>query len=333
MAITPAVDTRTLNKLFSDVMDHPATRETVDNIFGSNALFRAITELEDGKRMWTGGARISAKIRLGLDTSAGSYEGYDPLDTTPQENITLGLIRTAEHFGNVTISFRELDQSGGPEGLSGLLVDAIEGALGSVKHDINDAGWRDGTGNLSKDMFGMAGHISSTPGTGTTMGVSRSANTAWRNGATDNLATAANILPDLRALYDGARSGDDVPTLGLGTTGGLNAYEGQLVSTIQMSPIVTEAGPRTGDGGIDFLRFKAMRMVSDENAVGYGGGTGEVIVGINPKWLKIYVHRDADFAPTELVKVDKQTAYVGQIRFHGQLVPLQLRRHFVLFNI
>ena len=116
-------------------------------------------------------------------------------------------------------------------------------------------------------------------------------------------------------------------------SGGLNAYEGQLTSTIEMSPIVTEMGPRTGDGGIDFLRFKAMRMVSDENAVGYGGGTSDVIVGINPKWLKIYIHRDADFSPTELVKVDKQTAYVGQIRFHGQLVPLQLRRHFVLFNI
>ena len=329
--ITAPTDSRTLNKLFSDVMDHPVTREAIDNIFKANALLGMLTDIEDGKDYLSGGNRISVKVRLGLDTSVGSTEGYDPLDTTPQEQITTALFRTAEHYANVTVSFRELEQSGGEEGLNGLLADAVEGALGSLRDNINVALWKDGTGNNSKDLFGLAAFFPADPTTGTVGGVSRASNTAWRSNV-EQSATGA-VVTDLRTLYNECTDGDEVPTLGMCTTTAYELYEVKVAATPQFSPVIVEKGPRTGDVGFDYLRYKAARLVLDKGATGYGGGTNENIVLLNLKALKLYVYREADFTPTEMVKHPGQFAYVGQIRWHGNLVPLQLRRHGVVYDI
>lgn len=334
MPITAPTDTRTLTKLASTVLDHYHD-QVVDNVFGSNAILRSITELEDGKEYWSGGARLGVPVRLAVDATAGSYEGYDAVDTTDQEQVTVGLVRTAEYYGNVSISQRQIDQSAGPEAVTTMVQIAIEGALGSLKDALNKDLWKDGTGNSSKAILGMGAIVPEDSTTGTLLGISRASNTNWRAQSTSNANTVGNLLADTRTLYESCRFGDVMPTIGVGNRTAINSYESRLVGTIQMNPIITEPGPRTGDGGIDFLRYKSARLIPDENYdnTSYTTGSRNVIVFLNPRFLKLYVHPDWEFAPTEMVKPANQTAVVGQIRFHGQLVPLALRYQGVLYNI
>ena len=58
----------------------------IDNIHKSNAVFYMLKKLGAIKEE-SGGERIVRPLMYGKNTTAGSYDGYDLLDTTPQTGI------------------------------------------------------------------------------------------------------------------------------------------------------------------------------------------------------------------------------------------------------
>jgi len=58
----------------------------VDQIFKSNATFFMLKE-KGAVKEETGGERIVQPLMYAKNTTAGSYSGYDSLDTTPQAGI------------------------------------------------------------------------------------------------------------------------------------------------------------------------------------------------------------------------------------------------------
>ena len=58
----------------------------IDNIHRSNAVFFYLKQ-HGGFREEDGGERIVEPLMYGKNTTAGSYDGYEALDTTPQTGI------------------------------------------------------------------------------------------------------------------------------------------------------------------------------------------------------------------------------------------------------
>jgi len=72
-----------------------ADKQLIDNIFQSNALFYLLAGNEDVRKAGSqtykeldGGRVIVEPLLYALNSTAGSYDGYDTLDTDPQGGMT-----------------------------------------------------------------------------------------------------------------------------------------------------------------------------------------------------------------------------------------------------
>ncbi len=75
-----------------------------DNIFNSIPVF---VMLRNKKRTEEGGERISVPIAYAMNDTFASMNGYDPINTTPQDSLTTVFAQWKEFAGTISISRRE----------------------------------------------------------------------------------------------------------------------------------------------------------------------------------------------------------------------------------
>ena len=83
-----------------------------DNIH--NAI-PAFVMLRNKKRTEEGGERISIPLAYAKNATFKSIEGYESVDTTPQDPLTTAFARWAEYAGSIGISQREENANRGKE--------------------------------------------------------------------------------------------------------------------------------------------------------------------------------------------------------------------------
>ena len=81
-----------------------------DNIFNAIPVF---VMLRNKKRTEQGGERIAIPLAISMNTTFKSMTGYDPIDTTPQENLTTVFSNWKEFAGSIGISRREENMNRG----------------------------------------------------------------------------------------------------------------------------------------------------------------------------------------------------------------------------
>lgn len=284
-----------------------------DNIHKSNAVFLFIKE-NGGMRTEDGGERLVEPLMYGKNSTAGSYSGYDLLDTTPQEGIDSAEFNWKQYSASISISGKEERQNNGSRRIINLFEAKVTQAELSLKEQMTTGLFSDGTGNGSKDLTGLAAMVSNS---GTYGGINSATYTWWQAGV-ESTAEALG-LPKMRTAYNTASvGGKDTPDLIVTTQTLYESYE-TLFTNVAISgggshfQTPSEGMKKVADGGFQALQFKGVPIVWDEQCQ---SGT---MYFLNTKHMKLVAHKDANFSTSNFVKPENQDARVAQVLFMGNL--------------
>lgn len=295
-----------------------ADKTLIDNIFQSNAMFYLMAGTEKvrkangrGYKELDGGLKIVEPLLYATNSTAGSYSGYDVLDTDPQEGMTNAEFEWKQYSVSVSISGKEKRQNSGETAVLNLLEGKIMQAEMSLIETMNGDLFTDGTGNSSKDLTGLVLAVDSAGAYGN---ISRTTETWWS--AQETAVSGPLTIAVMRTKYNDASNGynKDHPELILTDQDEYEAYEAKL------QPDMRFADNKLGDAGFENLKFKGAQIVFDEQC------NAGVMYFLNMKYLGLRVHKDARFSVTEEQRPVDQDAFVKQILFMGNLVSSNARR-------
>ena len=297
----------------------------VDNIFKSNAVFMMLKEKGAVKEL-DGGERIVQPLMYGKNTTAGSYSGYDPLDTTPQVGIDAAEYNWKQYAVSITISGEEERKNAGSKTR---IIDLLEAKTNqaelSLREKLGEGLFSDGTGNDSKNLTGLKAMVDD----GGTYGGISGTTYSWWQAKTDEDATTLTIAI-MRALFnDCSTGGSDTPDLVVTTQAAYQFYEALLTNFNGNVSFFTPSPDqkKLGDAGFQSLGFKGRPVVWDELC------TAGYMYMLNTKHMKLVVHSDANFKTTPFVKPENQDARVAQVLFMGNLTCDRRKSFGVAYTI
>ena len=287
-------------------------RETlVDQIHNSNAIFFML-KAKGAIKEESGGERIVQPIMYGTNTTAGSYSGYDLLDTTPQEGIDAAEFNWKQYSASITISGEEMRKNSGSKHKIIDILDArTKQARLSLQQQLVEGIFSDGTANGGKQLTGLEAMVSTT---GTYGGITSTGNSWWQSYV--SAVNGAVTLAVMRTAFNTPTlGGKDHPNIIVTTQTQFEKYEALLTSFNSVVSLNTnsEGTKKLGDAGFQALEFKGVPIVWDENT------TSGVMYFLNTDHMKLVVHSQANFSTTDFVKPDNQDAKVAQILFMGNL--------------
>lgn len=277
-----------------------------DNIHNSNALFFLMKD-KGAIKEEDGGERIVEPLMYATNTTAGSYDGYDQLDVTPQEGIDAAEYNWKQYSASITISGKQIRQNAGrKEKIIDLLKAKTDQAELSMRAQLTAGLFSDGTGNNSKDLTGLKAAVLDS---GTYGGINSATYTWWASNV-DSTSEALS-LADMRVAFNtGSLGGSNTPDILITTQTLFEKYEALLTSDIDM---LAPGVKKMGDAGFQTLGFKGVPIVWDEDC------NSTYMYFVNTKHTKLVVHKDANFDTTDFEKPEDQDALVAQILWMGNL--------------
>lgn len=298
----------------------------VDNIHKSNAVFYYLKQ-NGGIKELDGGERIVVPVMYGKNTTAGSYNGYDSLDVTPQAGIDSAEFNWKQYSVSITISGEEERKNNGSSKIIDILEARTKQAEMSLTEQLSTGMFSDGTGNGGKDLTGFEAMVSSS---GTYGGINSATYTWWQAGV-ESTAEALG-LPKMRTGFNTASlGGKDTPNLIVTTQTLYEKYEG-LLTSVSASNVAgsmqfrSEGTKKLGDGGFQVLEFKGTPIVWDELTP---SGT---MYFLNTRHMNLTIHKDANFETSDFVKPENQDAKVAQVLFMGNLTCDRRKSFYKLTN-
>jgi hypothetical protein len=272
-----------------------------DNIFSAQP-FVAWLKRKDKIRLVSGGAKILEQLMYALNSTAGSYAGYDTIATTPQTGLSAAEFAWGQFAVTVAINGLEEAQNNGEAEVIDLLDSKVKQAEMTAAEKMDQMFFLDGTGNTNKDWLGLAAIVGTTNTVGNIDG---NAQTWWRSYVESTAGPLS--LADLTKAYNSVSKGNDTPDFGLTTQTLFEKYEALL------QPQLRFTDSTTADGGFQNLLFKTMPLMFDVYC------QSGVVYVLNSKYLKLVGHRDRWFTNTPFVRPNNQDARYSQILSYGQL--------------
>lgn len=249
----------------------------------------------------------------GKNTTVGSYDAYDPIDTTAQTGITAAQFNWKLLAGSVTYSRVEALKNNSKEKVIDLLEQKVTQLEESLRDEFNTEAFSDGTPNSGKGVTGLQAIVSNT---GTFANISRSTNTWWQ-AQLESTAEALNE-PRMRTMFNNCSRNLTRPALIITTQ---TLYE-KYVSLVQPSYRTTNT--KLGDIGFQNIEYMGVPIVWDDACpTGY-------MYYLNDKYLRLRVHPDADFKVTDKKEPSNQLVFTQQVYWLGNLTVNNCRFQGVL---
>jgi len=275
-----------------------------DNIFSARPLFYALTNGQTIRRI-SGGAKIVVPIIYGTNSTAGSYDGTDTIDTTAQTGISAAEYDWKQYAATVTISGIEEAKNNGEAQIIDLLEGKIFQTQETVIENMNTMFWADGTGNSNKDWIGLDLIVGKPNTTLGGINPSDSGNSFWAS--TERDQDGALDAAGMATVYNTVSVGNDQPTIIITTQTLYEAYEALLIGQIRYTDT------DVADKGFQNLLFKGAPVTFDGAAA-----SGEMMF-LNTKYLQLVAHSDVWFKPTPFVRPTNQDAVYSQLLCYGEL--------------
>lgn len=311
-----------------------------------NAPTSALPEREE--IVWT--ARRLAEV--------GSKRPDGNKSVTPQDGLTTAFYKWTEIAASISISRREERQNNGEAAIINLLSSKVQQAEMSLKQAVNTQlvqGTANGSagaifvpGNDGKDLNPLgyfAPKNKATAASGTGVGqvgeIARATYSWWRSRSaslTDsgdpsinndfyaNVTTWSALRANLKKLWNYCSRGADGsgPNIILADQATYENYENSLQAQMQYTDT------RLGNIGFDNLKLKGGTMVWDELVPDLYTETAAITTGsaffINTKYYKLCIDSATDFATTDFVTPENQTARVAKVLFMGQATCSNMRK-------
>lgn len=274
----------------------------------------------------SGGDFITCPVEYGENPTVGSYSDLDQLNTNRSDVFDRYEAQWKEHAGTFVISDLEDDRNSGEGQVFDLRNAKLENLKNSIRGDLNEMFFADGTGNSSKDLNGLQNIVATTPTSGTFQGIDRATYTWARNQSTAGTQTTSafdNLRAAMRSIYNLSSNGisSDHPTFAVTTRTVFEGFEGLLLANERF----TDKG--TGEGAFETLKFKGAKISYDNDCL------SGALYFLNPKFLKLYYKTGAWMKAQATQRPVNQTADFVVIRTMAQLFATNPRRLGIVHTI
>jgi hypothetical protein len=265
----------------------------VDNVFTARVLVFFLKQAGNIRQVG-GGAKIVLPLIYAQNDTAGSYSGYDPIDTTPQEGISAAEYSWKQYAASIAINGLEEAQNAGEEQIIDLLEARMDNAEKSLMNTIAADCYSDGTANGSKVIGGLQYLVPDSVSSGTVGGIDQGTYTWWRSVVRDasstlGAVTSANIKPHLNALHVQLVRGSDKPDLYIADDNYWTAYLESLQAIQQVT------SDSSASAGFSSLKYMGADFVLDG---GFGGGCPENhCYALNTNYIFLRPHAARNFVP------------------------------------
>ena len=305
---TPA----TVATLLTTTMENRDITEVQDAVFSKLVLLDYLQKKNKVTR--NGGASIIVPLRISANSTAGFYDGYQQINTTPQENETAGQFDWKQAAASVSVSGRESRiQNNGKYAVIDLVKQKIKDAEDSLRNTINT-----GLFATSPGASDIGSLVTSIDATSTIGDINSTTYSFWQSTSTASGSFAAQGLSDMRTLWNTLEQRSmhtPTPTDLLLTTSAIyNFYEGSLV------PQQRYTNSSTANASFENLKFRSADVKYDAQA------TSGVMYFLNSDCMELDIHSGTDFIMTDWVKPSNQDARVAQFLVALELVIKNRRK-------
>lgn len=357
----PSTNTVYYDALLTTTLDAYVGGGTLfDNIFKESAFLAALRRF-DAVQTQNGGERIRAPLMYGDNNTIKSYQGYDVLDTTPQDGMTTAFYEWKEIGGTISISRKEERQNSGEAAIIGLLSSKIKQAEMTMREVLNTQliqGTVSGTtfvpGNDAKDLYPLGYFLrkdnTANPATGGNVGnISASANSWWRHhtavfdsGSKDtgndfavSVSTWKGLNVGLKRLYNFcSRGSGGSPNLAVFDQVTYESYESSLDDKTRYNDT------KMADMGFETIKLRGATCIWDElvpsidtgDVTGASGFVGTAFL-LNTNFYRLIIDSETDIVTTPFVTPENQTAKTAKILFMGNAAVSNLRKHGVGYAV
>jgi len=295
--------------------------EVVDNAFAGQPF--AFWLRENGRLTLRGGRSITQPI-LKDDLTAEMYDGLEPATL---ENIEIACPAEWDwKWGRIpfVIPETEIDKNGGDEGIVDIVETYTDAAkltavklLGTNLFGTNASAPKNFDG--LQNLFGASGTAYATL---TDTSFTSPAN--WLTYIHTPLSAAILSPMDMRVMRGAATYGSAVPNLGL-CNFAMYAKVWALAETHQRF-----GQEKAASLGFDHVLFEGMPIVPDANSPGTGlTQTDNWLMFLNTDYIKLVIHSNKAFVSKVYPPVADYEAYVGKIKFGGNLITTKRGAHAV----
>lgn len=282
--------------------------EIQDNIFNDLVT---IKYLKDKKKVRVdGGASIAQPLMYAASTSGGFYDGYDVIDTTPQEGFTLAQFKWKEAAQSISVSNREETiQNTGKSEVFSIVKAKMDQAEMSLKNTINSGFFA--AAPTSKQLTSLVTLIDATSTIGD---INSTTSSWWQANVTASASFAGQGRSDMLTLFNTiiTRGGKTDFILTTPTVHGF--YEGSLI------PQIRYTNSSEGNSSFGSLRFKTADVAFDTAC------TSGVMYFLDSNHIELLVNANNDFKMTEWVKPVNQTSKTAQLVVALELTTNNRRR-------
>jgi hypothetical protein len=308
-----------------------------DAISTTNAfLFYLMKKVKNGYQVISDiGDRMAMPLMYEIG-NADSYSGYDVLDVTPADGITMAFYNWAQAAVPISISGLEEKKNRGEERILNLLESKTMQAELGLQTFFNQRMLQGAGGSAITTAYVSAMNGSSfvdplplqvafDPTQSVSIGnINQNTNLWWRNQVNDfssgNYAatTYAQFLKGLRHLRNNSSKGPGgPPDLHLVTQGTEELYEAALAASHR------NPSYQVADIPFDNVAFYGKPVTWDEFVPDFGDGTVTQTKGswvmLNTKFWGMRVDKETNFAPTPFIKPENQDAKTSHILWLGAM--------------
>jgi hypothetical protein len=319
-----------------------------DAISTSNAfLFMLMKKSKNGyKKVSDLGERMALPLMYELG-NADSYSGYDVLDTTPTDGLTMAFFNWSQASVPISISGIEEKKNGGEERIVSLLESKTKQAELGLQEFFNKRmlqgnGGTTITSPYTSPMNGstfidpLPLQVAYDPTTSTTVGnINQNTSPWWRNQTKNSVSTTfAGFLKELRNARNNTSKGPGgAPDLHIADQATAELYEAALAAS-HRNPSYQSA-----DIPFDNVSFYGKPLTWDEFVADAQGGSATQSTSsgswymLNTQFWGLRVHSGTNFTPTPFTKPENQDARTAHILWLGAMGVSNRRKQGVVGGI
>lgn len=285
-----------------------------DNIFKGNPV---LFKLYDKRQVDDGGLFVAEPLMYASSTAVKWLSsGYDTLDTTAQEGITQSTWNWKQISCTISISGLEERQNSGEAAILNLLKGKIAQSEMSCREIVGKEILQIPSSKDPNSITGLGEIVENVTTFGTIGGISGATYSFWRN-QTYNPGSATAWGKFLANLYINCTEGREHPDLAVTTKTAYADLEMRMAGQVRVT------SKEFNDFGYENILYKGMPIVPDfytEDTLFYM---------LNTNFLRLHVHKDADFKVHPFQRPVNQDAMIASIIWQGQLTTNNRRFHGV----
>lgn len=288
--------------------------ELADNVSKGNALLMRLKEKGGWKP--ASGRTIVQELDYQENGTFMYYSGGEQLNIASSDVLSGAEFDWKQAACAVVATGLEIDvQNVGKEAVIDLLEARIKNAQRTMRNNICNGMYSDGTGTGGKQIGGLQLLVADAPTTGTVGGINRANFSFWRNQVYDassdggTAATAANIQTYMNAEYLECTRGADKPDLILADANYYKLFWGSL----QAIQRITDS--KMAEAGFQSVKFAGADVVYEDNT----GMPSNHMYFLNTDYIFLRYAPKRLFKPLEKVQSINQDAMVQLITFAGNM--------------